>query len=272
MDLEDVIGGFIYLKDKGWMEYGMDNDFVSMYPTIIITLNIGIDTFRYRIKTDSFKWYGKYDDEVNIFLSLKELKKMNQNQTIVIEDKLQKLHSIKVCDLIDDIETNNISISSNGVCYSNDKISSQSLVLKKWKKERLGFKKLQYKYENEGNVEKEKEYQIKQQTLKILMNSIYGLNNLPTFRWGNSIIQNSITMSGRRMITEYSNYINKQLNQIGNQIEIELKQNGYSMRYNNQTENVIDIKPYKFKEGIKGKLFKKDEIKRKLFKWEKETI
>ena len=44
------------------------------------------------------------------------------------------------------------------------------------------------------------------------------------------------------------------------------------MRYNNQTENVIDIKPYKFKEGIKGKLFKKDEIKRKLFKWEKETI
>ena len=104
------------------------------------------------------------------------------------------------------------------------------------------------------------------------MNSIYGLNNLPTFRWGNSIIQNSITMSGRRMITEYSNYINKQLNQIGNQIEIELKQNGYSVRYNNQTENVIDIKPYKFKEGIKGKLFKKDEIKRKLFKWEKETI
>ena len=272
LDLEDVIGGFIYLKDKGWMEYGMDNDFVSMYPTIIITLNIGIDTFRYRIKTDSFKWYGKYDDEVNMFLSLKELKKMNQNQTIVIEDKLQKLHSIKVCDLIDDIETNNISISSNGVCYSNDKISSQSLVLKKWKKERLGFKKLQYKYENEGNVEKEKEYQIKQQTLKILMNSIYGLNNLPTFRWGNSIIQNSITMSGRRMITEYSNYINKQLNQIGNQIEVELKQNGYSMRYNNQTENIIDIKPYKFKEGIKGKLFKKDEIKRKLFKWEKETI
>ena len=272
LDLEDVIGGFIYLKDKGWMEYGMDNDFVSMYPTIIITLNIGIDTFRYRIKTDSFKWYGKFDDEVNMFLSLKELKKMNQNQTIVIEDKLQKLHSIKVCDLINDIETNNLSISSNGVCFSNDKISSQSLVLKKWKKERLGYKNQMKVFFENGDLEKGKEYQIKQQTLKILMNSIYGLNSLPTFRWGNSIIQNSITMSGRRMITEYSNYINKQLNQIGNQIEVELKQNGYSIRYNNQTENIIDIKPYKLEEGIKGKLFNKDEIKRKLFKWEKETI
>lgn len=272
LDLESVIGGFTYLEDKGWIEYGMDNDFVSMYPTIIITLNIGIDTLRYRIKTDSFKWYGKFDDKVNMFLSLKELKKMNQQQKVVIEDKFQKIHSVKLGDLINDIKTNNLSISSNGVCYSNDKTSSQSLILKRWKKERLGFKKLQYKYGNEGNVEKEKEYQIKQQTLKILMNSIYGLNKLPTFRWGNSIIQNSITMSGRRMITEYNKFINHQLNQISNKIEVELKENGYSIKYNNQTEDFNNINPYTYNEGIKGKLFKKDEVKRKLFKWEGETI
>ena len=104
------------------------------------------------------------------------------------------------------------------------------------------------------------------------MNSIYGLNKLPTFRWGNSIIQNSITMSGRRMITEYNKFINHQLNQISNKIEVELKENGYSIKYNNQTEDFNNINPYNYNEGIKGKLFKKDEVKRKLFKWEGETI
>ena len=272
LDVEDVIGGYTYLKEKGWIEYGMDNDFVSMYPTIIITLNIGIDSYRFRIKTETLKWYDKSDDEVNMFLSLNELKKMDENQPITIEDELGKLVELKVGRLIDIIESYNLSISSNGVCYSNDKTSSQSMILKQWKKERLKYKNQMKDYGRNGDSEKEKEYHLKQYTLKILMNSIYGLNKNKSFRWGNSIIQNSITMSGRRLITEYSKFINQQLNQIKNQIDINVNSDGYSINIDNQIEKVNELKSYTYKEGIKGKLFKKDEVSRKLFKWEGETI
>lgn len=272
LDVEDVIGGYTYLKEKGWIEYGMDNDFVSMYPTIIITLNIGIDSYRFRIKTETLKWYDKSDDEVNMFLSLNELKKMDENQPITIEDELGKLVELKVGRLIDIIESYNLSISSNGVCYSNDKTSSQSMILKQWKKERLKYKNQMKDYGRNGDSEKEKEYHLKQYTLKILMNSIYGLNKNKSFRWGNSIIQNSITMSGRRLITEYSKFINQQLNQIKNQIDIDINSDGYSINIDNQIEKVNQLKSYTYKEGIKGKLFKKDEVSRKLFKWEGETI
>ena len=41
---------------------------------------------------------------------------------------------------------------------------------------------------------------------------------------------------------------------------------------NNTVGGFNNINPYTYNEGIKGKLFKKDEVKRKLFKWEGETI
>ena len=67
-----------------------------------------------------------------------------------------------------------------------------------------------------GDSEMGKYYHIKQYTFKILMNSIYGCNNVSSFRWGNSIIMNSITMSGRRIITNSSKVINKHMNMVLN--------------------------------------------------------
>ena len=236
LEKESVIGGFLFHPKQycGLHNYLFDLDLVSMYPSIIMTLNIGIDTYVFRIKTDSFKWYDKRDDNVNMFLGLDSLKKMNQNDKITIEFKSEeiekktddgryikvynqpKTYELKVSELIKYIELNKLSVSSNGVCYKTDKQSSQSLVINDWIRERKKYKNKMIESYKKGDSEMGKYYHIKQYTFKILMNSIYGCNNVSSFRWGNSIIMNSITMSGRRIITNSSKVINKHMNMVLN--------------------------------------------------------
>lgn len=218
LDEEEVIGGYLFSPYKGICKHLFDLDLVSMYPSIICTINIGIDTYRCRILTDSLRDYHLRDDNVNMFLGLDGLKKMNQSDTLIIEgfdvNRKKKRELVTVKQFIDFIIENKFSITSNGVCYSTDKDSSQSLVIKEWMLERKEYKSKMKKHYSEGNKIKGDEYYLKQYTIKILMNSIYGCNTLKSFRWGNTIIANSITMSGRRIITESAKFGNKIMNQM----------------------------------------------------------
>ena len=234
LDKESVKGGFLFLPKEsvGISHYLFDLDIVSMYPSIIMSLNIGIDTYIFRIKTDSLKWYDKNDDNVNMFLGLDNLQKMNPNNKITIEFKSEgiikktddgryikthkspQLVNLTVGELIQFIKTNRLSISPNGVCFKTDKQSSQSMVISEWFNERKKYKKKMIESYKNGDEEMGKYYHIKQYSLKILMNSIYGCNDNVSFRWGNSIIANTITMSGRRIITESAKFINGEINKV----------------------------------------------------------
>ena len=234
LEKESVIGGFLFHPKYyvGISHYLFDLDIVSMYPSIIMSLNIGIDTYVFRIKTVSFKWYDKKDDNVNMFLGLDNLQKMNPNDKITIEFKSEEiikktddgryikthkppqLVDLTVGELIKYIEKNKLSISSNGVCFKTDKQSSQSMVITDWFNERKKYKKKMLDSYKKGDDEMGRFYHIKQYSFKILMNSIYGCNNVGSFRWGNSIIANSITMSGRRIITESAKFINREINKV----------------------------------------------------------
>jgi DNA polymerase elongation subunit (family B) len=234
LEKESVIGGFLFHPKNyvGISHYLFDLDIVSMYPSIIMSLNIGIDTYVFRIKTVSFKWYDKKDDNVNMFLGLDNLQKMNPNDKITIEFKSEEiikktddgryikthkppqLVDLTVGELIKYIEKNKLSISSNGVCFKTDKQSSQSMVITDWFNERKKYKKKMLDSYKKGDDEMGRFYHIKQYSFKILMNSIYGCNNVGSFRWGNSIIANSITMSGRRIITESAKFINREINKV----------------------------------------------------------
>ena len=239
LEKEDVIGGYLFIHKKGLYKNMFDLDLVSMYPSIIMSLNISIDTYHCRILTDSLKWYDWRDDNVNIWLGLSDLKKRNPSEKIIIEflqsttiknNKLIKLKNKKkrrlnttIGEFIEYVESNNLSISANGVCYDLDKDSSQSMVINEWFNERKEYKSLMLKYKDEGNIEMEDYYNLKQKTIKILMNSIYGCNTLLSFRWGNTIIANSITMSGRRVIIESAKFANTYLNKVlRNEVKLDL--------------------------------------------------
>ena len=67
-----------------------------------------------------------------------------------------------------------------------------------------------------GNKEKENHYYMKQYTMKILLNSLYGATALPGFRYGlnESILSEAITLSGWRIIQESALCANRHMNKV----------------------------------------------------------
>ena len=57
-------------------------------------------------------------------------------------------------------------------------------------------------------------YHMKQYTMKILLNSLYGATALGSFRYGNVILSESITLSGQRIIQESALAANRHINKV----------------------------------------------------------
>ena len=47
---------------------------------------------------------------------------------------------------------------------------------------------------------------------QILLNSLFGLTGLKSFRYGSSIIAEAITLTGQRIITSSAKYVNTEMN------------------------------------------------------------
>ena len=64
---------------------------------------------------------------------------------------------------------------------------------------------------------------ILQYTMKILLNSLYGATALPSFRYGNVILSEAITLTGQRIIQESALCVNRHMNKvIRNKIKLEI--------------------------------------------------
>ena len=65
-----------------------------------------------------------------------------------------------------------------------------------------------------GNTEDGAKYYLMQYTMKILLNSLYGATALGSFRYGNVILSESITLSGQRIIQESALCANRHMNKV----------------------------------------------------------
>jgi DNA polymerase elongation subunit (family B) len=209
---EEYAGG--YLKDPipGLYEWVIDLDFTSLYPSIIRSLNMGIETLVGRVVNKS-----KFDNQ----WSLKELKLMSPESIVYIEKvkKNRKLSraEIKVDDLIKLIETNDLIISAPGVIFRKDKSSVVCEILSDWFAKRQEYKDLMKKAYKSGNKELGDFYNSRQHAYKIKLNDVYGVFAINGWRYtdGNKFISKAITLTGQRLLQEsISNmnlYINNQL-------------------------------------------------------------
>ena len=72
-----------------------------------------------------------------------------------------------------------------------------------------------------GNPELGEQMHLKQHTMKILLNSLYGATALGSFRYGNVILSESITLTGQRIIQESALFANRHMNKVmKNEIEL----------------------------------------------------
>ena len=100
--------------------------------------------------------------------------------------------------------------------FRTDKPSTLSVVLSKWFDERVEYKNAMKKAYKSGDKAGGDLNHLRQYTMKILLNSLYGATALPSFRYGmnHSILSEAITLSGHRIIQESALCANRHMNKV----------------------------------------------------------
>jgi DNA polymerase elongation subunit (family B) len=211
---KNYAGGYLFCPQAGLYKYMFDEDLTSLYPSIIMSLNIGKETLVGRILIPDEKVVVEGKEIFNNRYGLNDLKKMDQDRTLNVQNSKRKSAQMKVKEVIDLIESSNLSVSANGVMYRTDFDSVLKTILAKWFDERVIYKdkmKVAYKTGNKADGEK---FHLMQHTMKILLNSLYGATALGSFRYGNVILSESITLTGQRIIQESALFANTHMNKV----------------------------------------------------------
>ncbi len=196
--LEDNEEGFsgAYVKDPipGRYEWIYDLDLTSMYPNIIISLNISPETKVGIINDwDSDKYInGEYEN-------------ISVGGTMYPVADFKRL-----------VTEQNLSIASNGALYSLRSPGVIPSILIDWFNERKKLRKLAKEHADAKNWEKYEFFDQRQKVQKILLNSAYGVLGLPLFRFYDKENAEAVTKSGVTIIKNaeksVNNYYNKLLN------------------------------------------------------------
>ena len=227
-------GGYLFCPKAGLYKYMFDEDLTSLYPSIIMSLNIGRETIVGKIipetlpnKLDDYGPYGSKADRNN-YLGLNDLKEMDPEKELIVMDPNKRGNpraTVTVEKLIELIEKNKWAVAANGTFFRTDKESVLSTVLNKWFDERVIYKnRMKHCYQN-GDTEGGAKNHLLQYTMKILLNSLYGATALNSFRYGMplSILSEAITLSGWRIIQESALVANRHMNKVlKNEVKLEI--------------------------------------------------
>lgn len=122
----------------------------------------------------------------------------------VNEVKTVKMNKV---EFVEYVSANKITIAGNGVMYHNKTVGFVPTILSNWFEERNSFKRQMNEYP--ADTDEYRFYDRKQLITKILLNSLYGVLLLPSFRFYDKQNGEAVTMSSQDII-KFSNYcINK---------------------------------------------------------------
>ena len=206
---EEYAGGYLKDPTPGLYEWVIDLDFTSLYPSIIRSLNIGIETFVGRIVNRD-----KYDNN----WSLEDLRQINPNEIITIEKLTERQTtqqaSVKVGTLIKLIEENNWLVAASGALFRTDRSSVVCEVLTDWFNKRVEYKNLMKKAYKSGDAVKGEFYNRRQHAYKIKLNDVYGCYAINGWRYtdGHKMISKAITLTGQRVTQESIKFVNEWMN------------------------------------------------------------
>jgi DNA polymerase elongation subunit (family B) len=198
---EGYAGGYLLDIEPNLYDWVIDNDYSSLYPSIIRSLNLSIETLVGRLKVDNPNY--------NKVSSLLELKKMNPTDKITIEFLNKKTYTLSektttVKKLIKTIYQNNFIIAANGTIFDSSKKSIIAEILTDWFNLRTQYKNEMKKAYKRGDKEVGVLYDQKQHSIKILLNSVYGTLAINSWRYtdGYKICSSAITNTGQRFVME----------------------------------------------------------------------
>lgn len=194
---DDFEGAFVKPPYPGLYEWTYSLDLASLYPSIIMTLNISPETKVGRVTN--------WNPEAHI--------KGTIAKYFVVENGKSSAMDRDEFDAFMDEKAYNIS--SNGILYRTDKLGIIPEILDLWFKQRKEYKGLMFKYNQEGNTELGDYYDRRQHVQKILLNSVYGVLGLSIFRFYDLDNASAVTISGQDVIRSSAKFINGQYSLLG---------------------------------------------------------
>ena len=211
IELSEYAGGYLKDPEPGLYEWVIDLDFTSLYPSIIRSLNIGIETLVGRIvnkhKTDN-QW------------SLDELKNMDPSTPLTVEKLLPNKTLMETQTtagvMYNFVKNNNLIISAPGVIFDKNKQSVVCEILTDWFNKRVEYKNLMKKaYKVDNDPVMGEFYNRRQHAYKIKLNDVYGVFALNSWRYtdGHKMISKAITLTGQRLTQESIKFCNKIMNE-----------------------------------------------------------
>lgn len=211
VEADKAIGAFVKLPKPGIHSYVFDLDLESEYPNNIKSLNISPETkwgrvFDYSVKDFSAKRDVKYSGEKILIKNFED----NWDNDEVSSQFSFGTHA----DFLNFLNENNLSISSAGILYSLNKQGLIPMILTEWGEERTAYRKTAKKYHEEENFVMFKFFDKKQLVQKIMLNSLYGVLLLPTFRFYDKENGESVTLTGQTLVQFSANMGNAYYNRI----------------------------------------------------------
>jgi len=209
---ESYAGGYLLEPIPGLYFDVIDLDFTSLYPSIIKSLNLGIETLVGRIRVEDNPTYEQNH-------SLEKLKLRDPDEKIVVERLNKETYTlksaqIKIGDLIKLIEKNDYTIAASGAMFRTDEKSVVSTILAGWFDKREHYRGLKKKAGGEEDWANYKLYDLFQHAFKILQNAMYGTFAIHGWRYtdGQLICSAAITNSGQRLTCESIDFVNNKIN------------------------------------------------------------
>ena len=169
-----------YVKDPivGKYDWVYDLDLTSLYPSIIMTLNISPESKVGKINN----W------DANKFIK-GEVDTYTIGDDTITKENLRKY-----------LDDSKFSVSSNGVLYRTDSVGCIPGILDLWFQQRVEYKNEMKKYGKAGNKAKYAFFHKRQLVQKILLNSLYGVLGLPAFRFYDIDNAEAVTTTGQTVI------------------------------------------------------------------------
>lgn len=198
-----LIGAFVKESKAGLFDWVYDQDLASLYPFIIVTLNLSPETKVGKIRDFMDVWKEKnkavqFKINKSIFDPSSKVPDMDKEINIIVDMNDGRSLKMKTMgDLYSFMDKENLTLSGFGIFFSKDKLGIIPEIMLKTYEERSEFKKLRNKYLSEGNKDLADFYENKQMGWKILLNSFYGVMGNPKFRFFDPDLAQSITMTGR---------------------------------------------------------------------------
>lgn len=209
---EKYAGGYLLEPEVGLYEDIIDLDFTSLYPSIIKSLNLGIETLIGR-----FKIKDKPNYEQNH--TLDKLKQRDPEEEVIFQrlnKQTYKLEStyVKLGKIIELIENEKCTISASGAVFRTDIKSCVAEILEDWFNKREYYRSLKKQAGKKEDWDNYKLYDSFQYVFKILQNAMYGTyaKNMWRYTDGHMICSAAITNTGQTLTCKTIDFVNDKIN------------------------------------------------------------